>query len=210
MTESHEKAHNRGCRWRCTLCRRLRVLARLWRAIGADGADAGARRTCRRGEAPGLRCADRHDWYRHVVAYNVVDVHAQVTGTIEQIGFVEGQVVHPNSLIAQLDQRPFQAALQQAEANLARDQANLTNAQAQSRALHAVAEAGVCIGTAGHRPGVDGDAARGFRRWRQGSDLQCADAARLHDDHLTDRWRDRYRRTSTSATSSSRAPPRRS
>jgi multidrug efflux system membrane fusion protein len=64
-----------------------------------------------------------------VVAYNVVDVHAQVTGTIEQIGFVEGQVVHPNSLIAQLDQRPFQAALQQAEANLARDQANLANAR---------------------------------------------------------------------------------
>src|ERR1700704_2027834 len=64
-----------------------------------------------------------------VVAYNVVDVHAQVTGTIERVGFVEGQVVHPNSLIAQLDQRPFQAALQQAEANLARDQANLANAR---------------------------------------------------------------------------------
>jgi multidrug efflux system membrane fusion protein len=64
-----------------------------------------------------------------VMAYNVVDVHAQVTGTIERIGFVEGQAVHPGSLIAQLDPRPFQAALQQAEANLARDQANLTNAQ---------------------------------------------------------------------------------
>ena len=64
-----------------------------------------------------------------VVPYNVVDVHAQVTGTIEKIGFVEGQVVHPGDLIAQLDPRPFQAALQQAEANLARDQAHLTNAQ---------------------------------------------------------------------------------
>jgi multidrug efflux system membrane fusion protein len=65
-----------------------------------------------------------------VVAYNVVDVRAQVTGTIERIGFVEGQVVHPGSLIAQLDPRPFQAALQQAEANLIRDQAHLTNARA--------------------------------------------------------------------------------
>jgi multidrug efflux system membrane fusion protein len=37
--------------------------------------------------------------------------------------------VHPGSLIAQLDPRPFQAALQQAESNLARDQAHLTNAQ---------------------------------------------------------------------------------
>jgi len=65
-----------------------------------------------------------------VEPYNVVDVHTQVTGTIERIGFVEGQTVHPGSLIAQLDPRPYQAALQQAEASLARDQANLTNAQA--------------------------------------------------------------------------------
>jgi multidrug efflux system membrane fusion protein len=65
-----------------------------------------------------------------VVAYNVVDVRAQVTGTIEKIGFVEGQSVRPGDLIAQIDPRPYQAALQQAEANLARDLANLTNAKA--------------------------------------------------------------------------------
>jgi multidrug efflux system membrane fusion protein len=64
-----------------------------------------------------------------VVAYNVVDVHTQVTGTIQQIGFVEGQAVHQGDLIAQLDPRPYQAALQQAEATLARDEAQLTNAQ---------------------------------------------------------------------------------
>jgi multidrug efflux system membrane fusion protein len=63
-----------------------------------------------------------------VQAYNVVDVHAQLTGTIDKIGFVEGQTVHPGSLIAQLDPRPFQAALQQAEASLARDTANLAAA----------------------------------------------------------------------------------
>ena len=64
-----------------------------------------------------------------VQAYNVVDVHTQVTGTIQQIAFVEGQTVHKGDMIAQLDPRPYQAALQQAEANLARDAANLTNAQ---------------------------------------------------------------------------------
>jgi multidrug efflux system membrane fusion protein len=64
-----------------------------------------------------------------VEAYNVVDVHTQVTGTIQQIAFVEGQTVHKGDRIAQLDPRPFQAALQQAEANLARDAAQLTNAQ---------------------------------------------------------------------------------
>jgi multidrug efflux system membrane fusion protein len=61
-----------------------------------------------------------------VTPYNVVQVHAQVTGTIDNIGFTEGQTVHPGSPIAQLDPRPFQAALQQAEAALARDSANLT------------------------------------------------------------------------------------
>ena len=65
-----------------------------------------------------------------VVAYNVVQAHAQVTGTIEKIGFTEGQTVRPGSLIAQLDPRPFQAALQQAEAALARDNANLVADQA--------------------------------------------------------------------------------
>jgi membrane fusion protein, multidrug efflux system len=64
-----------------------------------------------------------------VEPYNIVDIHTQVTGTIEKIGFVEGQTVHPGSLIAQLDPRPYQATLQQAEADLARDQAHLTNAQ---------------------------------------------------------------------------------
>src|SRR5262249_17518764 len=64
-----------------------------------------------------------------VVAYNSVAVHTQVTGTIEKVGFVEGQEVHPGSLIVQLDPRPFQAMLQQAQANLARDQAQLANAK---------------------------------------------------------------------------------
>src|SRR3954468_10167324 len=64
-----------------------------------------------------------------VAAYNTVSIHSQVTGAIQKIGFIEGQTVRPGSLIAQLDPRPFQAALQQAQANLARDQANLDNAK---------------------------------------------------------------------------------
>jgi multidrug efflux system membrane fusion protein len=64
-----------------------------------------------------------------VEPYNVVDIHAQVTGTINSIDFVEGQTVKPGSVIAQLDPRPYQAALSQAQANLARDQAHLENAQ---------------------------------------------------------------------------------
>jgi multidrug efflux system membrane fusion protein len=64
-----------------------------------------------------------------VQACNIVDVHTQVTGTIEKIGFVEGQVVKPGDLIAQIDPRTYQAMLQQAEATLKIDQAHLANAE---------------------------------------------------------------------------------
>jgi multidrug efflux system membrane fusion protein len=65
-----------------------------------------------------------------VEAYNIVDIHTQVTGTIEKIGFVEGQIVKPGDLIAQVDPRPYQAALQEDEAILAINKAHLANAEA--------------------------------------------------------------------------------
>jgi membrane fusion protein, multidrug efflux system len=64
-----------------------------------------------------------------VEPYNVVDVHTQVTGTIEKIGFVEGQVVKPGDLIAQIDPRPYEAILRQDEAILKVDEAHLANAE---------------------------------------------------------------------------------
>jgi membrane fusion protein, multidrug efflux system len=64
-----------------------------------------------------------------VQPYNVVDVHTQVTGTIEKIGFVEGQVVKPGDLIAQIDPRPYQAMLREDEAILKVDEAHLANAE---------------------------------------------------------------------------------
>jgi multidrug efflux system membrane fusion protein len=65
-----------------------------------------------------------------VVPYNVVDIHTQVTGTVEKIGFVEGQIVKPGDLIAQVDPRPYHAALQEDQAILELDEAHLTNAEA--------------------------------------------------------------------------------
>jgi len=64
-----------------------------------------------------------------VMAYNVVDIHTQVTGTIEKIGFVEGQIVKPGDLIAQVDPRPYQAALQEDQAILEIEAAHLANAE---------------------------------------------------------------------------------
>jgi membrane fusion protein, multidrug efflux system len=68
-----------------------------------------------------------------VCAYNVVDVHTQLTGTIEKIDFVEGQVVKPGDVIAQIDPRPYQAALEEDEAILKVDEAHLANAEANLR-----------------------------------------------------------------------------
>jgi multidrug efflux system membrane fusion protein len=62
-----------------------------------------------------------------------VNVTAQVTGQLMASDFKEGQIVRKNDLLFQIDPRPFQAALDQATATLARDQANLVNAQNDER-----------------------------------------------------------------------------
>ena len=58
-----------------------------------------------------------------------VTVTPQVSGVITQILFKEGQLVKKGQGLAIIDPRPLQIALQQAEGNLARDQAQLTNAE---------------------------------------------------------------------------------
>jgi multidrug efflux system membrane fusion protein len=58
-----------------------------------------------------------------------VTVRTQVSGTLQKILFIEGQLVHAGDVIAQIDPRPYQAALQTAQGNLRRDQALLTDAR---------------------------------------------------------------------------------
>lgn len=62
---------------------------------------------------------------------STVQVRAQVTGQLSQIHFAEGQEVKKGELLFTLDSRPFEAALRQAEAVLARDTAQAKNAQSQ-------------------------------------------------------------------------------
>ena len=68
----------------------------------------------------------------NVEAYSTVSVKAQVAARIEKAYFTEGQDVRKGDLLFTLDRRPFDTALQQAEANLARDQAQLENAKAEA------------------------------------------------------------------------------
>lgn len=60
-----------------------------------------------------------------------VQVRAQATGQLSAVHFVEGQDVKKGQLLFTIDPRPFQAALQQAEAVLARDTATAKNAAQQ-------------------------------------------------------------------------------
>lgn len=68
-----------------------------------------------------------------VEAYSTVSIRTQVTGTITQVHFKEGQDVKQGDLLFTIDTRPFEAALKQSEANLARDAAVLANAREQTR-----------------------------------------------------------------------------
>jgi multidrug efflux system membrane fusion protein len=58
-----------------------------------------------------------------------VTVRTQITGTLQKILFTEGQLVRSGDVLAQIDPRPYEAALQTAQGNLRRDQSLLANAR---------------------------------------------------------------------------------
>jgi len=64
-----------------------------------------------------------------VTAFNTVTVKTRVDGQIVNVAFKEGQTVHQGDLLVEVDPRPYQAALAQAEGQLAKDQATLLNAK---------------------------------------------------------------------------------
>jgi multidrug efflux system membrane fusion protein len=63
-----------------------------------------------------------------VQGFNTVVVRTRVDGQIDKIAFQEGQSVNQGDLLAEIDPRPFQAALDQAKAKKVQDEANLANA----------------------------------------------------------------------------------
>jgi multidrug efflux system membrane fusion protein len=108
-----------------------------WHLLGPASAPAPQGRS---GQAPpqpvGIAPAARGDVRVIVNALGTVTplatvtVKTQIAGQLQQIAFSEGQIVHKGDFLAQIDPRPYQAALEQYEGQLAHDQALLKQAQA--------------------------------------------------------------------------------
>src|SRR5579864_7974029 len=64
-----------------------------------------------------------------VTAFNTVTLHSRVDGQLVNVAFKEGQFVHEGDLLVQIDPRPFQVQLEQAQGQLAKDQAQRKDAE---------------------------------------------------------------------------------
>ncbi len=118
-------------------CRRCAGVFRLGAIYGEDQATA-AKNAQKATARPAVRVTiapvEKSDFPVYltglgtVQGFNTVVVRTRVDGQIDKIAFQEGQLVNQGDLLAEIDPRPYQAALDQAKAKKAQDEANLANA----------------------------------------------------------------------------------
>jgi multidrug efflux system membrane fusion protein len=114
-----------------------------------------------------------------VQAYNTVVVKVRVDGQIVKVNYVEGQDVKAGDVLVQIDPRPFQAALDQAKATKAKDEAQLATAQLDLQRF-------VNLGTYATRQSVDTQ--RNLIRQLQAtiqSDQAAIESAQIQLDYTT-------------------------
>jgi membrane fusion protein, multidrug efflux system len=78
-----------------------------------------------------------------VTPYNTVNIKTRVDGPVVAVNFKEGQFVAKGDVLAEIDPRPFQVAVELAEGSLARDQAQLNDAQVNLARYQKLFEEGV-------------------------------------------------------------------
>jgi multidrug efflux system membrane fusion protein len=105
-------------------------------AAGATGADGARRGAGGMPAVPVVVAAAQHgdlpvyfNGLGTVTAYNTVTVRSRVDGAIVKVNFTEGQFVHEGDALVEIDPRPYQVALEQAEGQLAKDEAQLKDVQ---------------------------------------------------------------------------------
>src|SRR6478752_2377550 len=106
----------------------------LWSRQGPDPAHA-ARPATRPAVPVSVAIATRQDVPIYLTGLGTVQasftvgIHSQVDGKLQEVLFTEGQRVKQGDVLAKIDPRLFQAALDQARAKKAQDQAQLTSAE---------------------------------------------------------------------------------
>ncbi len=133
-----------GRRWWIWLLVVAVLAGGAWLLLG-DGTKAGAKPTVMPRAVPVVTAPARVEDVARAVnglgtvtPLQTVTVRSRVDGQLVSVAFHEGQIVGPGDLLAQIDPRPFQVQLMQAEGQLAKDQAALTNAQADLRRYEAL------------------------------------------------------------------------
>lgn len=76
-------------------------------------------------------------------AYSTVSIESQVAGIVSAVHYTQGQFVKKGDLLVSLDSRPYEAALQLAQANLTKDQANLELADVEAERYQKLFQSGV-------------------------------------------------------------------
>ena len=78
-----------------------------------------------------------------VIAASTVSVRAQITGEMTSVSFKEGEDVEQGQVLATLDKRPLEAAVQQAQATLDKDVAQAANARSQAARYQDLLQRGI-------------------------------------------------------------------
>ena len=78
-----------------------------------------------------------------VEPYSSVAIRSQITGQLISVNFREGDIVQRGQVLFQLDRRPLEAALEQAQANLTRDMAQAANADVQATRFQQLVDRGI-------------------------------------------------------------------